>query len=276
MSSIVPITPKIHTTGFWEFRPLLSALQKNPLDFIVQCQKQYGSMVYANLHFLRLVVINDPIYAKELLQTHHQCVQRPSLLKKVTQRYGFEGILSDDGERWKSARKALNKKINANNVTKEWNSLSAVIENHIRAIKSGNQSVLELFSSISLDVVFRLLYNYPAANLDAQIIDNFYRLQDYAVDDLYNPFSLPLWVPSPRNKKINRLKRQFFSKLQPAVETIASRQNTDHLQISQEMTNMLIAGMEATANMMSWAVYRLGVKPELQQWLLVSALHFWK
>ena len=106
----------------------------------------------------------------------------------------------------------------------------------------------------------------------------------YAFRSFHNPFRVPLWVPTPRNREFQKAKASvdrliydmirerrasgirrddLLDQLLYAVDQDTGSSLTDH-QLRDELLTIAAAGHETTANALSWGWYLLAVHPDVR------------
>jgi hypothetical protein len=125
---------KLHTVSRFEVIKNSKRILKNPLPFHNEKFKEFGHTFKVQTGWKQdIVFTQNPGFIKHILQKHHKAYQKSSLQTKDLAKYIGNGILTSNGEHWRTHRRmvqpAFHKKKLANLMTTVREAILAEIEN---------------------------------------------------------------------------------------------------------------------------------------------------
>jgi cytochrome P450 len=265
-----------------------AGLRHDAPGVLLQGARQYGPVVQYWFVVWRVYAINHPDGAKRILQDNNRNYNK-DVVDYVLLRYFLgQGLLTSDGDSWLRQRRLMQPAFHrpriagfASLMTDEAQTTLAEWEG---SSKSGE--TLDVFASmmrLTLRIVCRALFSTDIEQETNIIGTAFTELNRRITRYSYFPFP-PLSVPTPGNRKI----AESASMLQRVVDGIIARRRRDNVehddllsmllhaqdadtgermsdqQVRDEVTTLLLAGHETTANALSWTWYLLAQHPEAE------------
>jgi cytochrome P450 len=267
-----------------------NALRKNPLKFIIDMNKTYpGGIVHWKLLHRDIVLLNDPILVRDVLQTNQKHYIKNYMYDKLKLLLGL-GLLTSEGQLWKKQRKMIQPSFHkqhinnlfdemlhcTNEMIKDWK-VEATNEGKIDFAPEMMKVTLQIIAKTMLSADFKMEAKSVGVSLT-------YLLK--AIEEkVFQGINFPLWVPTQANIEF-KSKRKVLDKL--IFKLISERRKTgqqkgdlldmlmgsryedngeampDNL-LRDELMTIFLAGHETTANALTWTFYLLAKHPEVYQ-----------
>ncbi|MBI1259291.1 MAG: cytochrome P450 [Chloroflexi bacterium] len=238
----------------------------NPLDYLLQSARAYGDIVHFRFGPSHAYLLTNPRDAHDVLvERFDQFESKPSLMLALNSAMGHDLFAPKDPPKKRSLRRGVFK--------------SAWLEPFIGdAVQTSTQALetwqggdpVALLEMLTLRIVTRTLFG----NVTVQIEELSRRLaralsaqQDEA--HFQSPLTLPLWIPTPQNRKRQRAQ----SELRQIVRQLVNQRPDGvfgHLLAApigedwaiEEMLALFQSGYNAAASTLAWAWSLLAQHPE--------------
>ncbi len=254
------------------------------LGFLTHCAAQYGDMASFRLGRRRIVLVSHPDLIEQVLVTDNRNFTKHFAFDLLRPTLG-NGLLISEGDLWLRQRRLMQPAF----APRRLDAYAPAMVEHTQRLLAGwpdghacdlhhemMRLALAIVAQVLLDVDTSRDAGDVEAGVDLLMVDFNYRFK--------NPFSWPLWLPTPWNRRV----RQALDRLNQIIhEIIAQRraaredrgdllsmlvQSRDELdgqgmsdrQLRDEVMTMFLAGHETTANLLSWACYLLGRHPDIE------------
>src|SRR5262249_14903331 len=189
----------------------LRRLRRNPLEEYQALRRQFGDVV-------RLATLPHPVY----LLSHPDAVQyvlrdnagnyRKGVLFKPIAALQGEGLLTSEGEHWLRQRRlvqpAFHRRHLATFAEVMVDEAQAVVQEWRQAGQTGSPvNVAERMQRLTFNVVGRVVLGIAPDTLDAysrQLKAIALQLLQYMNDRATQPWALPAWLPTSRNRQFRR------------------------------------------------------------------------
>ncbi len=240
--------------------PQLRGLRDNPLGTLLAWGR-LAPRLYLPLPGLSLALVFDPEGVEQILLNDG--------LSKRTFQYGSlrrltgQGLLTDDGESWKTARKALKDPFLPRTVQGYRALFEAESEAFFAAWHEGDKDLDHEMLALSLRLLGRSLFGTP---LPEQLAE----LTLVALDRLMARSRSPLeWLNPMAENRFRRVKRALYD----AAESLIAHAPLSALpreRALSEAVTLLVAGHETVASALTWSLYLLSRHPEQLEPLLAD------
>jgi cytochrome P450 len=252
------------------------------LDFLSECQRQYGNVVSFRFLGVPACLINDPAGIERVLVTDHQNFTKSMDYRALSRVLG-QGLLTSEGEFWKRQRRLVQPAFFRDRILSYGGLMTSYTARLMETWQDGEvRDVHRDMMRVTLKIAARSLFN---VEIDGEagtigkaltvVMDEMPKLAGFAF--------LPDWVPVPGLGAF----RRALADLDKIVYGIirARRATGEHpgdlldmlldardesgagmsdLQLRDEVMTLLLAGHETTANTLAWTLYLLAQNPEQQ------------
>ena len=258
--------------------------RSDALGFLVNCAAEFGDMASFRLGHRRLVLVSHPELIEQVLVTDNRNFTKHFAFDLLRPTMG-RGLLMSEGDLWRRQRRLMQPAFAAKRIE----GYAGAMVQHTRRMLSSwpnghacdlHEEMLRLALAIVAEVLLDVDVSREAGDVggavDLLMVDFNYRFK--------NPFSWPLWLPTPWNRRvratlyglneiIQRIIDQhrasgedhgdLLSMLVQARDELDGQGMTDR-QLRDEVMTMFLAGHETTANVLSWTWYLLAHHAEIE------------
>ena len=261
---------------------------RDPLGFSTKCAHSYGDVVFFRVGPIRTYMFNHPSLIEEILRK-----QSESLIKSVDYRALQEvfgnGLLLSEGSFWKRHRRLMQPAFHHERIVAYSEVMTACTDRKLASWQDGETRDLhQEMMQLTLDIVARTLFGADVAKNTSEVENALNTImvhyKSYA-KQMQVVSVLPKWLPIPGQGRfreaveqlnaivygIIRDRRQMpgedlLSMLLQATDEDGSQLSDQELR--DEVTTLLLAGHETTANALSWTLMLLSQHPEVEARLL--------
>jgi len=276
--------------GGYPFIGVLPRVRRNPLGFFVELARDFGDVVWIDLGFNKVLMLNKPEYIKYVLQDNHRNYHKSKFYRPLRPIFG-EGIITAEDGAWLHQRLATAKNFNGECIHQMYEAMTEAISDMLdsweRQCQQANKA-LEISSEmahVTLDILVRTLFGVRLAGEHRQIYEALTTTLRDAERRIWSVLPVPTWAPTSHNFKVRnavRLLESFVDRV------IAERQATHHSKrdllsilietqgsglegggsrqlLRDQVLTFLMAGHETTANGLAWTWYMLSKNPVVER-----------
>lgn len=273
--TVLPPGPK----GAWPFG-ILDAFRRDSLGVIMSTTRQYGDVALLSFGPTRVFLINHPDLIKHVLQDNHRNYLKDPFTMNIIREFNGENVFTSDGEFWLQQRRTLQPAFHRQRLAGFARAMVAsaeqMLEEWAAAPADGYVDVEHAMMRVTLRIVGHTLFSVDLL-ADGDALGRAFNVADrYLQYRLDHPFYLPRWVPTRLNRETTWAMRFSRERL---LGMIAERRRADPKddllsmlieardeetglgmddeQIRREVTVMVAAGHETTADTLTWVFYAL-------------------
>jgi cytochrome P450 len=263
--------------------------QRGGYNFVLETMRAYGDI--CRYHVLRWPVhlLSHPDYIKHVLQDNHRNYDKKVFAYRALRLILGNGLLTSDGDFWLRQRRLAQPAFHRQRIE----GFGRIMTNAAQAMLQQWQGyakqqqvfdVAQEMMRLTLRVAGETLFTIDLTN-DA---DEVGQALSYALLQvnarLYQPFPLPLWLPTPKNRRVGQALRTLDRVVTAIIEEhrrtpearedllsmfmLAQDEETgermNDQQLLDEVKTMLLAGHETTANALNWTWYLLAQHPAVE------------
>lgn len=244
--------------------------------------RDYGDVTYFRFLWHHDYVVNSPELIREVLITKADHFNKSKLFKQVADQ---QTLFTGDGDFWKKQRKLLQPAFHTGRIGAYVDVMRDYTLEYTDKWKAGDQR------SITDDITEITIRIFTKALFDAEIGEDSYKAA-MALNRLVSLFNtllaggavIPRWVPTKTNRIVKEseatLREILMKMIQERRESGEDRGDLLSMMIHAtyedgskmsdellyaEVNAMFIAGQEANAGMISWALYMLSQHPDIAQ-----------
>jgi cytochrome P450 len=267
----------------------LATMRQDPLQFLMDCRRDYGDVVDLRFPPLRSFIFTHPSDVKHILQENHRNYWKGVVFGKL-KRLGGEGLVFSDGELWRRQRQLIQPAFRRERIAAMAGMMTEATAEMLErweAHAAGERplDIAAELSQLSLEIVAKALFGTDLGEDKQEFSQAVTGGLEYA-NHLVNHFlTPPLAVPTPRNLRA----RRAIAKLDRIVSKVIERrrreaadrgdlltmllnardakthQAMDDRQLRDEVVTFLVAGHETTAVALAWTWYLVAGHPSVER-----------
>jgi cytochrome P450 len=265
----------------------LGAFRQRPLESLSAWWRRHGDAIRFRLGPKTFYLFSHPNLAEEVLvkqSDHFVKVYNPRRPHGLALVLG-NGLVTSSGEVWKRHRRIIQPIFHRSRMAAMADRMAQVGEHRLASWKDQAGSTIDIAAEmmqLALEVISQTMFTTSMAQHIGQISHALQVSIKYAFDSFSNPLSLPLWVPTTRNREFHSV-MQFMDGLMYGLLAERRQSGVHHddlldllLQARDEETGeglsdpelrdealtIFAAGHETTANALAWTWYLLATHPE--------------
>lgn len=246
----------------------------NLFDFLIQTHENFGPFIQLKVPGRKLVSIGNATLARELLSQERH-LGKGILYKKLKHLLG-EGLLTSEEEIAHKHREAM-KSIFTPQGTLQF--FPVMVESTLKKIdfwhNQGQDHIFDVqdeMRRLTLEIIVQSLLGASISKEQGDIARALHTALELIAESTNKPISLPKWVPTGHNLRLNfslSQVRKFIQCLETSpsesrcpLKQIAARANWSKKEFTDEAINLLFAGHETTSQALTWSFIHLNQYPE--------------
>ena len=267
----------------------LIEFRRDALQFGVDAARAYGDVVRFRLgpHVIHLV--NHPAHIEHVLVHNQTNYSRATRSAAQIALVCGQSLLTTSGAVWLRERRLAQpafqqRRVNAF-VPVMTSATGAMLDQWLNHVRDGRPlDIASELSRLTYTIVGKALFGADVSR-DADVVERALgTLLDLTYARLEQPVNLPLWVPSPRNRRF-RDARLAIDRVVYRIINERREGHDDHAdllahllrgvegasgamtnqQLRNETITLLLSGHETTANALSWTLFLLATHPEVER-----------
>lgn len=257
----------------------LPAFWNNPLELCSRLVRQHGDLVRLRFGRFPVYLVAGAEMIKHILQDNNRNYVKDRRLVRLVNLAG-ESLFAMDGDTWLSQRRIMQPAFHRQRLADFGDMIASQAEATVqRWLAWGDRpiEVEEEMMNLTMNVVGRVLFSVDMSGEARHLRQSFTTTSSYITFRLRRPFYPPLFVPTRANR---RFKAAIETIRQAVLTIIQERQGTDRRpndlltmmmearyedtgegmgeeQLINEMSVMVFAGHETTADALTWTLYLL-------------------
>ncbi len=272
--------------------PLIGSLmtaRKDMLGFLLQTALKYGGITYFRLGPLRIFLLTQPEYIRQVLLDNKNIYIKSPFYQKIKYLVG-NGLLTSEGNFWRRQRKLAQPAFHHEHLAKLAHTMVSVSETFAskweHSLKQNDTiDVADEMTHLTLNIVLQTLFG---TSLQEDLSEIKKAMQIFLEDGVYRTLSLlpiPLSIPTPHNRKLLRAKklldgivyriiRERRKEKSERMDLLAmflkardeeTGEGMSDEQLHNEIMTIFLAGHETTATALSWTWYLLDQNPSARE-----------
>ncbi len=280
-----PVGPK----GRFLFGNLLE-FNRDPLNYLTWCARQYGDVVYLSAPFLSFYLINHPDLIEYVLVTNNRnFIKDQSLRVRSARRLFGNGLLTSDGEFWIRQRRLAQPAFHREQIAAYGEVMVASTGRMIDTWQVGQvRDIHQDMMHLTLEIVVETLFGIDAAQEALEVNEAMEVLARQFASQATFIGILDL-LPTPGHRRFERAatrldeiifriiqkRRSSYSTRSDLLSLLLQAQDEDggrmtDQQLRDEGMTLFLAGHETTALALSWAWYLLAQNPAVESRLIAE------
>ncbi len=270
--------PKVRQEHFLDFL-------RKPETMLYGHLKAHPDIFYFKILNRKAYFIQKPEFAKTILQDNNRSFGKSRAFATLSVLLG-NGLLTSEGEFWKRQRRlaqpAFHKKRLELIAEIAAESTKEILDTWVT--KNEVFDVMGEMASLTIDIVSKALFGADVQEQVSVVWEEMNFLNAAGINRIRNPFSLPIWMPTPYNRRVKKSIKKVDEVVLGIIEQRRdSEQHHDDLlamlmeardeetgegmtdrQLRDEVMTIFLAGHETTVNVLSWTLYFLDQHPEIK------------
>lgn len=255
---------------------MISALRRDPLDFLSAISRKHGGLVHVNLPGFSFYLVTKPDYIQHVLQTNQRNYIKGESVEVARLLVGY-GLATSDGDLWRRQRRLMNPAFHRQRLAQLANLMTDTAERRLdgwRAFAQAGQAfdLSQEMMQLTLQIIVRTMFSLDLGDQASTIMNAFEVGLQYINDRSFTPFDLPRWLPTPGNLRFRRalkiLDEQVYNLVQERRQQgvvfgdlldmlLEARDSEtgygmDDRQLRDEVVTIFFAGHETTALTLTW------------------------
>ncbi len=261
---------------------------ESPLDLFLDLAVRYPGVArfYQPVLLSDMYILSEPDYLEHVLlrnpSTYISAIRDVSEIDFVL----GNGLLVNRGESWEKQHRLIAPMFHRKSVRGFGDLMLSEARRMMEGWEPGEPlDLLEEMKRLTLSVICRALFTADIGGDVSTVRESLRTLRSTGRQGLMAMLSPPLWVPTPRNRRVHRARdrlddivygliedrrgseeeyEDFLSMLMLA-EDEETGEGMDDEQIRDEVMTFFLAGHETTANALTWTWHQLGRHPRIHR-----------
>ena len=265
----------------------LLEFSRTPLEFLLKCNREDGDIVSLSIGSAKSYIFNHPNLVDEVLSKQNQNCIKDISYRALEDVFG-DGLLLSHGDSWKYHRRLMQSAFNSDRLSNYATQVVADTDLMLENWRLGEiRDVHREMSLLTAKIIMQAMFGVDATETAEKIVK--------AVDEIMQQYShqaetlylLPSWLPTFRNWRANEAKKRLNEIVEGVVEQRKQQTKDDILstmltaedeagnklsdrELRDEVTTLLLAGYDTTANALTWTLMLLAQNPEVEAKLVAE------
>ena len=265
----------------------LRAFTEDRLGFLDRCFHDYGDVVAIRFAHRRVLIVNHPDMAEEVLVTRNRQFRKHFALRMAKPTLG-EGLLTSEGDFWRRQRRLSQPAFHRERVNAHGAVMVEYAERMMRSWGDGQaRDVQDEMMRLTLQIVAKTLFDADVSGAAADASAAMEAILHSFTARVGKLIRLPDFVPTPSNLRFFKAKKRLDKIIYDIIaERRASGEDRGDLlsmllhatdsdteaggpgmtdeQLRDEAMTLFMAGHETTANTLAWVWLLLSRHPEAE------------
>ena len=269
----------------------MPAFRRDPLNFLLDCAREYGDWVPLRLGPRRAFLLGNPDDIEEVLVTQYRNFSKGPALKRSGVLFG-NGLLTSEGDFWRRQRKLAQPAFHRERIATYAQIMVDETRRHISNWKVGeNRDIHHEMTQLTMPIALKTLFGAELKNM-AQVSHSLELAQNHFQQWIHIISMLPGWIPTPRLPGLTRAVAELDGivytliaerrasgedrgdllsmLLRAQVEETESEKSSEmgaamtDKQLRDEVLTLFLAGHDTTALTLTWTLYLLAQHPDVE------------
>jgi cytochrome P450 len=258
----------------------------NPIGTMEESMRRFGGTYSVMLGTTKFIATQDPALIDYVLRGNHRNFEKSPIQTKQLGRFLGNGLLTSNGEYWLKQRRLIQPGFHAEKILALYPIIEKTIDNFLARMPVGkNIDIYPLMNRLAFDIVINTLFNIDVPeSTQTEMARLIYDLQDYVIRDLrqvYKRWWFRLSGEDRRHvaksqrlrdiiRRMIRERKNSAGKYNDLLDMLLDARYEDtgepmnEEQLIDEITILILAGHETTANALAWTLYLLATHDHQQ------------
>jgi cytochrome P450 len=248
------------------WRRVLLDIQKDPLRFLIQLQRDYGNFVHYRHGPAHVFFVNTPDLIREVLVTQNDFMQRTPIVHRSLGKFLGNGLLISSGMHHQHQRQLLQPLFTPSSVAGYDQLIISQTQKILAEWQNGGQrDLMPDMQKLTMDILYQAIFGVEDIRLGAEVRSAIGTLQSYTGEMLQR-------TPQIAESEIELAIQKFDA----AFDTLLQQERKSNLlslllnsgmpieNVRNEIVTLMVAGQETSAHALTWLWYLLALHPDIQ------------
>lgn len=266
----------------------LPRFKEDALKFFYHVGMTHGPIARVRYFWVYQYVLTHPDYIQQVLQTNNRnYIKEPNLVRAVN--LAGENLFSTDGDEWLKRRRLMQPAFHKQRLETFGEMMTEVTEWKVGEWLAAADRTIELeheMKDLTMNIIGRAMLSLDMRQNADHLHHAFNTTSSFVIQQLQNPFSPPLWVPLPVNRRFIKARNTINSTLEQIVQkrldtkevkgdlldmllaTLAEEKEgqitLSRAELLGELAGIVFAGHETTATTLTWLFCMLAQHPDVE------------
>ena len=258
---------------------------RDPLAFVTRVGREYGPVSRYELGVYEIHQLNDPALVEHVLVHHNENYVKGDVFQTALRPIVGEGLLTSEGETWREQRHRIQPAFTPERI----NAAAGVMTDYAERLTDEwtdgeRRNVHDDMMQVTVEIVAQALFDVDIRERRGDLGGALEAVMDHAQRQMGRPVQLPLWLPTPGNRRYKRALSTIDAVADDIVDREADRERdagrtdvvdmlmgddsdagagVDRQQARDQIATLLLAGHETTALSLTYALHALGRNPDV-------------
>jgi cytochrome P450 len=273
--------------NFLESIPRTIRQVSNPIGTMEESMRRFDGTYSVMLGTSKFINTQDPALIDYVLRGNHRNFDKSPIQTKQLGRFLGNGLLTSNGEYWLKQRRLIQPGFHTEKIHALYHIIERTVDTFLARMPAGKDvDIYPLMNRLAFDLVINTLFNIDVPeDTQRELGRLIYDLQDYVIRDLrqvYKRWWFRLSGEDRRHVEKSQRVREIIRKMIRERKNSADKYNDlldmllgaryedtgEHMnedQLIDEITILIIAGHETTANALAWTLYLLATHDDEQK-----------
>ncbi len=256
---------------------------QDPLGFFETLAREYGPVAGYELGGEKFVQVSDPALVRRVLVDDNESFVKGERFMDTLKPVLGEGLLTSEGEFWRSQRHTIEPSFYPEMLESYATEMTDATERALAEWTPGERrNVHEDMMNLTVEIAAQALFDVDIRAQEEEIGDALEAVMDRASASIRRPIDVPLWVPTPGNRRFNAARDDLDAVAERIIDQhergggdagdvvsllLAKDEELPRERIRDEVVTILLAGHETTALALTYALHLLSKHPEKRKTL---------
>ncbi len=239
-----------------------------------------------------LVVAQQFSSAHQVLVSDAESYRKPWMIRQVIEGGLGENLFTTDGDAWLARRRPCAPVFGVHQMEALAGTMVATVSDVVESWRTGEIDIQAAMTDLTMHVALRGLLGTTdsTSEVAAEVRTEFEEILEWITFRFTRPLSPPAFVPTSRNRRLGGSKKRLRRAIERLIDqrrehddgsvdvlsqlVVGQRDKTHDLStdaIVDECVGFLFAGHETTASTLTWALYELSRRSDLQDVVATEA-----
>ncbi|GAA0668213.1 cytochrome P450 [Natronoarchaeum mannanilyticum] len=254
---------------------------QDPLAFFENLAREYGPVAEYVLGGEQFVQVSDPALVRRVLVDDNDSFVKGERFMDTLKPVLGDGLLTSEGETWRTQRHTVEPSFYPEMLESYATEMTDVTERALAEWTPGERrDVHEDMMSLTVEIAAQALFDVDIRAQEEAIGDALEAVMDRAASSIRRPVDVPLWVPTPGNRRFNAALDDLHAVAERIIDQhergggdagdvvsllLAADEDLPRERIRDEVVTILLAGHETTALALTYALHLLSENPEKRE-----------